>query len=444
MGMHHYTAEANGVDTSVGVSRRYAWIVFALTFGLLISDYMSRQVLNAVFPLLKSEWMLTDSQLGWLSGIVALMVGLLTLPLSFLADRFGRVKSLTFMAILWSLATLGCALAESYSHMFTARFLVGVGEAAYGSVGIAVVMATFPKEMRATLASAFMAGGMCGSFLGMALGGVLAEHFGWRWAFAGMAFFGLTLALLYPIVVKEKKVNPSGRAYSTEQKPVKVKNALQTLYKTRTVVATYIGSGLQLFVAGSIIVWMPSYLNRYYAMSTDKAGVVAAIIVLGGAIGTIICGMLCDRLGRERADRKTSLAITFCLGSCVLLSMAFAVPAGAVQLVLLCLGIFIVIGTNGPSTAMVANLTHASVHSSAFATLTIANNLLGLALGPLVIGKISDHVGLHDAFQLMPLMSILSAAVFFYAKRHYHKDLTRLTEQGLLPPSAPQQHKLDA
>ena len=66
-------------DTSMGIPRRYAWIVFALTFGLLISDYMSRQVLNAVFPLLKSEWMLTDSQLGWLSGIVALMVGLLTL-----------------------------------------------------------------------------------------------------------------------------------------------------------------------------------------------------------------------------------------------------------------------------------------------------------------------------------------------------------------------------
>ncbi len=443
MAMHHATVEAEGIDTSVGVPRRYAWMVFALTFGLLISDYMSRQVLNAVFPLIKSEWALTDSQLGWLSGIVALMVGLLTLPLSFLADRFGRVKSLTFMAVLWSLATLGCALAESYGQMFTARFLVGVGEAAYGSVGIAVVMATFPKEMRATLASAFMAGGMCGSFLGMALGGVLAEHFGWRWAFAGMALFGLTLALLYPIVVKEKKINPSGHAYSNEQKPVKVKSALQTLYRSRTVVATYIGSGLQLFVAGSIIVWMPSYLNRYYAMTTDKAGVLAAMIVLGGAVGTIICGMLCDRFGRERADRKTSLAISFCLGSCLLLSAAFAVPAGTLQLVLLCLGVFIVIGTNGPSMAMVANLTHHSVHSSAFATLTIANNLLGLALGPLVIGKVSDHVGLHDAFQLMPLMSILSAAVFFYAKRHYHADLTRLTAQGLLPPSAPQQQKQD-
>ena len=72
----------------------YAWVVFALTFGLLISDYMARQVLNAAFPLLKAEWGLTDGQLGFLAGVVPLMVGLLTLPVSMLADRFGRARCL--------------------------------------------------------------------------------------------------------------------------------------------------------------------------------------------------------------------------------------------------------------------------------------------------------------------------------------------------------------
>ena len=171
MAAHHISDD--GEDTSLGIPRTYAWIVFALTFGLLISDYMSRQVLNAVFPLLKSEWALSDGQLGLLSGIVALMVGLLTFPLSLMADRYGRVKSLAIMAMLWSLATLGCALAQDYQQMFIARFMVGVGEAAYGSVGIAVVISVFPKHMRATLASAFMAGGMFGSVLGMALGGAM-------------------------------------------------------------------------------------------------------------------------------------------------------------------------------------------------------------------------------------------------------------------------------
>ncbi|MGH8486945.1 MAG: MFS transporter, partial [Pseudomonas sp.] len=104
--MAFHSAVLDEVENStVTVPRAYAWVVFALTFGLLISDYMSRQVLNAVFPLLKSEWALSDSQLGLLSGIVALMVGLLTFPLSLLADRWGRVRSLAIMAGLWSVAT---------------------------------------------------------------------------------------------------------------------------------------------------------------------------------------------------------------------------------------------------------------------------------------------------------------------------------------------------
>jgi MFS family permease len=435
MGAHQYASSTDGLDTSVDIPRKYAWLVFALTFGLLISDYMSRQVLNAVFPLIKNEWALSDSQLGLLSGIVALMVGLLTLPLSILADRFGKIKSLTFMAVLWSLATLGCAIAENYQQMFIARFMVGVGEAAYGSVGIAVVVAVFPREMRATLASAFMAGGVFGSFLGMALGGVVAEHYGWRWAFGGMAVFGLCLALLYPMVVKEKKIGIQSRKIKSEAKPDQFKQPLKSIYSSRSVLATYIGSGLQLFVGGTVIVWLPSYLNRFYGMSTDRAGVIAAVIVLSSAIGTILCGMLCDRLGRNRPDRKVSLAIAFCLIGCVLLSIAFGMPAGNGQLLMICIGMFIALGTNGPSSAMVANLTHNSVHSTAFATLTLANNFLGLALGPLVIGKISDVIGLHSAFQLMPLMSIAAAAVFFYAKRHYLRDITRFEAQTKLEPT---------
>lgn len=147
-------------------------------------------------------------------------------------------------------------------------------------------------------------------------------------------------------------------------------------------ISAYVGSGLQLFVGGTVIVWMPSYFNRYYGLDTDKAGLMAAIIVLCSGAGMILCGMLSDRLCRNRPDRKISLAIAYCLGSCALLSLAFALPAGLPQLLLIGLGMFIATGTSGPAGAMVANLTHASVHGTAFATLTLANNLLGLAPGP--------------------------------------------------------------
>ncbi|MDN4543102.1 MULTISPECIES: MFS transporter [unclassified Pseudomonas] len=430
----HPIAAGDDDSGGVGVARQYAWIVFALTFGLLISDYMSRQVLNAVFPLLKSEWSLSDGQLGLLSGIVALMVGLLTFPLSLLADRFGRVKSLALMAFLWSVATLGCALAQDYQQMFIARFMVGVGEAAYGSVGIAVVISVFPKEMRATLASAFMAGGMFGSVLGMALGGAIAAKLGWRWSFAGMSLFGLFLAVLYPLIVKEARIAPQRAAQVANKTAAAVKRPLRTLWSSRSVVSTYIASGLQLFVGGTVMVWIPSYMNRYYDMPTDKAGGMAAIIVLCSGAGMILCGILSDRLCRNSPDRKVSLAIFFCLGSCLLLSAAFALPAGPLQLVLICLGMLIATGTTGPCGAMVANLTHYSVHGTAFATLTLANNMLGLAPGPYITGKVSDLIGLHAAFQLVPLVSLAAAAVFFYAKCHYHKDIARLQGQSVSDP----------
>lgn len=425
MAFHPIAADDDDCS-GVGVARKYAWIVFALTFGLLISDYMSRQVLNAVFPMLKSEWALSDSQLGLLSGIVALMVGLLTFPLSLLADRFGRVRSLALMALMWSLATLGCALAQDYQQMFIARFMVGVGEAAYGSVGIAVVISVFPKHLRATLSSAFMAGGMFGSVLGMAFGGVIATQLGWRWSFAGMALFGLLLAVLYPIIVKETRIAPQRAAMAASEAAAAVQRPLRTLFSSRSVIGAYVGSGLQLFVGGTVIVWMPSYLNRYYDMGADKAGGVAAIIVLCSGAGMILCGMLSDRLCHQSPERKIALAIAYCLGSCLLLSAAFALPAGPGQLALICLGMLIAAGTTGPAGAMVANLTHYSVHGTAFATLTLANNMLGLAPGPFITGKVSDVIGLHAAFQLVPLVSIAAATVFFYAKCHYHNDIARL------------------
>ena len=420
---YHHSAVGDEEDTSAGIPRRYAWIVFALTFGLLISDYMSRQVLNAVFPTLKSEWALSDSQLGLLSGIVALMVGLLTFPLSLMADRFGRVKSLALMAMLWSLATLGCALAENYQHMLIARFMVGVGEAAYGSVGIAVVVSVFPKSMRATLASAFMAGGLFGSVLGIALGGAIAAKLGWRWSFASMALFGLVLAALYPLIVKEARIAPQRLARANSK--AALKRPLRTLYSTRSVVGAYLGSGLQMFVTGTLIVWMPSYLNRYYAMGEARAGSVAAIMVLCCGAGAILCGMLSDRLCRQSPLRKIEISIAYCLGSCLLLSLALMLPAGLAQLVLIGMGMLLVAGTNGTAAAMVANLTHYSVHGTAFATLTLVNNLLGLAPGPFITGRLSDLVGLHGALQWLVLMSIAAAAVFFYTRHYYLNDIAR-------------------
>src|SRR3954447_25399625 len=191
---------------SIRARRVYPWIVFLLTFGLLLSDYMSRQVLSAVFPFLKAEWALSDTQLGALTSVVPLTVGLLAVPLSLLGDRWGRVKSIVLMGTIWSLATLGSAIAANYGELMLSRLFIGVGEAAYGSVGLAVVLAVFPAYRRASISGAFIAGGSFGSVIGVALGGSLAVHFGWRWSFAAMAVLGLVLVALYRALISDKKL----------------------------------------------------------------------------------------------------------------------------------------------------------------------------------------------------------------------------------------------
>jgi MFS family permease len=420
------------VDDSAAsrVSRPYAWLVFALTFGLLLSDYMSRQVLNAVFPVLKAQWALSDTQLGSLSGIVALLVGLLTFPLSVIADRWGRVKSITLMAMLWSLATLGCALATNYGQMFTARFFVGVGEAAYGSVGIALILSIFPAHLRSTLSAAFMAGGAVGSVLGMTVGGVIATHFGWRWSFGAMAIFGLLLVAMYRILVIEKKLGcPTTRPDQTTHRSAShagFRSLLKGLFGSASVRLAYVGSALQLFVMAALMAWIPSYLNRYYHLPTDKAAMLAGIFILAGAIGMVVCGMITDRLSRQAPIRKWWIAMAYSVISSTLLLIAFQLPTGLPQLLLIGAGMFLVAGTTGPAGAMVANLTPPQIHASAFATLTLVNNLLGLAPGPFVTGFIADRIGLLGALQIISAMALAAAVMFALGKRYYAGDLARL------------------
>lgn len=414
--------------------RIYPWVVAALAFGLLLADYMSRQVLAAVFPLLKAEWSLTDAKLASLNSIVALMVGLLTFPLSVIADRFGRVRSLVTMAVVWSLATLMCGLAANFEQMLIARFFVGVGEAAYGSVGIAVVLSVFAPRLHSSLSGAFMAGGSFGSVIGVSLGGVIAVNFGWRWSFTAMAVFGLLLAALFRIVVTEARlkrhaVRDDGAVEEAAQR-TKIRVPVSTLFTNSAVWCAYIGGGLQMFTAAVLLSWTPSLFNRYYDLEPAKAGGVAALFVLLVGTGMVVCGVITDRVSRGNAANKWLSAIAFCVIALVSLGISFRLEPGSAQLWLLAIGAFFSGGSSGPTAAMVASLTHESVRSSALGTLTVAINVLGLALGPFVIGILADKLGLMESLALAPLFYVGAIIALAIGWRVYPRGLRKLAAQS--------------
>jgi MFS family permease len=137
----------------------------------------------------------------------------------------------------------------------------------------------------------------------------------------------------------------------------------------------------------------------------------------------VLCGLLSDRLSKQQPERKVTLAISYALLSALFFTVGFTLGAGIAQLACLAMGMFLVSATTGPAGAMVANLTHAAVHGTAFAALTLMNNLLGLAPGPLITGLLADSVGLGTALALAPLASVLAAVAFYHARHHYLTDL---------------------
>ena len=172
----HVSAAGRLNDNDYLFGRGAAWFAFAMTCGLMLFDYIDRQVIVSLFPHLKDEWGLSDKQLGALASIVSVTVALAGIPVALAADRFSRVKSILVMALGWSLASISCMFTGGFSQLVTARGVVGLGEAGYGSVGAVLIASHFPSRMRGALMAAFLACASIGSVLGVMLGGVIAAH----------------------------------------------------------------------------------------------------------------------------------------------------------------------------------------------------------------------------------------------------------------------------
>jgi predicted MFS family arabinose efflux permease len=409
------------------VTRRYAWSMFAILIALMVVDYVDRQVVVSMFSHLKDEWTLTDRQLGTLVAVVSVTVALGAVPLSLLADRWSRVKSIFLMALVWSLATIACAFAGSYPQLLAARAVVGVGEAAYGTVGVALLATLFPPRLRSTVLGAFLAAGMLGSVLGVVLGGVIAERWGWQAGFGAVGVPGLILAFAFLVVARDYETvalpavtHPSGRAGRG------ISAVAAELFRPRTVPLACVGAGLQLLAASTIYAWLPSYLTRSYGLAPDSAGLKAGLVVLAGGLGAVAWSVVADRLAvRNRLARLYVPAAVAVLTTTLLTPALWLLPPGPVQFALLVAGGLVMAGTIGPIAAVVVDVTHPGLRATASAVLALTQNLLGLAGGPLLTGTLSDRIGLQAAMGTAPLFCLGAAALFLFAARTYEADLRR-------------------
>jgi MFS family permease len=192
-----------------------------------------------------------------------------------------------------------------------------------------------------------------------------------------------------------------------------------------------IGGAAQLILVSAIWAWMPSYLNRMHGMAPEQAGIKAALVVLCGALGSVVWGAIADRAGRRRPGAKLQVTAAVCVASALVLAFAFG--AGHIglalgkpaQFALFTLGGFLMTCTVGVVAAVVIDVIHPGIRATGASVLSLFQNLLGLAMGPLIAGVLSDLWTLENALMAMPVFGILAAWAFVVASRSYAADLLR-------------------
>jgi MFS family permease len=415
--------------------RGEAWFAFVMTLGLMVIDYVDRQVIVSAFPYIKADWGLSDMQLGALVSIVSVTVALGSIPVALFADRASRVRSIVIMAVAWSLATISCMFTRSFSQLLTARAVVGVGEAGYGAVGAALIASHFPARMRGALLAGFFACASVGSVLGVLLGGVIAARWGWQAAFGVVGFPGLVLALLYLRVRDYRTVELTPTLdKATQSVGTTARHIIKVLSRSRTMLMVCLGGSAQLIVVSAIWSWLPSFLNRAHGMAPDQAAVKTALIVLCGAVGSVVWGTVVDRVGARRPGAKFAALTLLCIAAAAVLALAFGAPrlgfvlSPQAQFGLVALGGFVMTCTVGPVSAIVIDVIHPGVRATGCSVLSLFQNLFGLAAGPFLAGMASDTWGLESALGAMPVFSLLAALAFVIAAGSYEADRQRASQ----------------
>lgn len=382
-------------------------VVLIILFLINLFNYIDRQVLFAVFPLLSDDLHLTDTQLGVLGSLFMIVYTLTAPVIAYFADRSPRQIWVSVCAVLWSIATALTGMAKDFYHIAIARSFIGVGEAGFTSVSPSLAAEGFKPELRARILAILGLALPLGSALGYLLGGVIGQKYGWQMAFYILAIPGFLLALIAFIYIKDK------RQINAENNKVRPSAYLQ-FFKSKSFIYLCLAGAMATFTLGGLAAWMPTYFHRYYGFTVAQAGThFGALIIISGLIGTLGGGFLSDFL--IKFTKKAYFYTT-------LLGYIVALPLGLLGLLcesptaaLVCFGLamsFVFLQT-GSLNAAIISITSVKIRSMAFALNIFIIHALGDAISPMTIGKISQSFDLHLAV-LVCITFLAPAIVFCY------------------------------
>ncbi len=430
-------------------SKGYTNYIFILLFFLYLFDYADRMIITSLFPFIKTEWNLTDTQLGSLMSAVYWSIVILTIPASILVDRWSRRHTIGGMAVLWSLATVAASFTKSFSQLFFTRTLIGVGEAGYAPGGSAMISGLYPKEKRSWMMGIWNASIPLGGALGIVIGGIIAAKWGWRSAFGVVAIPGLIVAILFFFIKDYKTIglykNGNGKSSATpDDAPLKIntkesatsekmsfKDIVKEFTSKPSLIFTYFGMTGIVFVTTTLFAWLSSYFSRLDNIPLQKADSKASLVMFLAIIGAPLGGYIADRWRKTNVRARLLLPSITTLITAIFAFLAFVVFDGTLQYVfLLMLGVTITMFVPAAG-AVTQDLVHPGLRANSYALAVIIQNLLGASAGPILIGYISDKTDISTALSILPIFLLLSAVLFFIGSFYYKKDLEKVVDVHL-------------
>jgi MFS family permease len=391
-------------------ARRALWIMFAINF----LNYMDRFILPSVLTSIKKDFHLSDFQLGSLATAFTLVYAVAAIPFGIWADRGIRKNVIAVGVGLWSLATLLTGVAGNFAALFVSRAAVGIGESGYYPAGTSLLVDYFPQERRAWMLGLWNVGASLGVAVGFILGGVIADHFGWRLAFYITVVPGLICTFLAWRMREPRRGGEHAGAEHTVGAGPPFAVAARRILHIPTMRIALVAQTLNFFVLGAAVLWFPTLLQRRFNVSEGTAGVISGgLLVVAGIIGTLGGGWLADRLMPRMPSARLLVTGVAFLISAPLLVLSFVVPTLAACVPIFFLGGVCLQAYNGPMSALMQDVVTPDLRAVAVAISLVVAHVLGDAFSPSLVGALSDALGnnLAGALRITLPPAILAAGI---------------------------------
>lgn len=392
-------------------TKLYPRTALVLLTALNLLNYIDRSVLNAVQPLIQSEFHVSDAQIGRLTTVFLIFYTLAAPFMGPLADRYSRRLIISLGAFAWSGATLLTAVTHSYDALLIRHTLVGVGEASFVTISPTVVADLFPESVRGRVLGFFYLAIPVGFALGYPIGGYFGTHYGWRVPFLLAGFPGFVLGALVLLLPDP----PRGQFDSLKETPER--RSVSGLVRNPAFLTATFGMAMMTFAQGGLLVWMPTFLSRMRGYTLLQANnLFGVILAIDGTIASLAGGWLGDRLlRRTRSAYYLVSAASMGLGIPVMMIALF--NRGPAMVPGIAVAGFLLLLNTAPLNAAVINSVGGHIRATAIAVNLFVIHFLGDAFSPWLIGRVSDKSSLESGFISTVVATALSSAILFYGMK---------------------------